>query len=485
MPLAFKTNPRPYQLDEFERHHADESRALWWEQGVGKTKPVIDSMAALHQAGELDVAIVLAPLSVAPNWTLDEIPTHLPEVDHRTFLWLSKRTGTKKFDDAWNDFARFPGLKILSMPYSALRTERARLAVKKLRKDRRIMSIADESWVIKGPGTKITKRALALAKVSDYRRVLNGTPVPDKPLDAYSQCRFADPDIWKRVHDLKDFKAFQLRYGVWNREDYHSKWELGDLVAYRNLEEVAAVVASLGDRLLKRDVLPDLPPKIYQKAYFDLEPAQRRIYEELSEDLRVTVDGAGTVTADMALVLLTRLQQIVSGYLPAEDGSREPHVQICEKNPRLEAFTETIEGLESQAIVWAKYDIDIDLVSRRLASTGRKFVTYDGRVDADARERARAAFKAGDVQFFVAKPKVAGSGLTLTGATTSVYYNNGFELFLRLQSEDRNHRIGQHNPVTYVDLVARDSVDEKILAALRRKHELAGVVTGDELQEWI
>lgn len=485
MSFAFQTTPRPYQLAEFEEHHADAGRALWWEQGVGKTKPVIDSMAALHEGGDLDVAVILSPLAIAPNWTLDELPLHLPErIDARTFLWLSKKTGTKKFDAAWSDFSKHPGLKIVSMPYSALRTERARLAIKKLRHKRRVMAVADESWVIKGPGTKITKRALALAKVADYRRVLNGTPVPDKPLDAYSQCRFVDPEVWKRERELKDFLAFQMRYGVWNKEDYHSKWELGDLVAYRNLEEVAEVVAMLGDRLLKKDVLPDLPAKSYQKAYFELEPKQRRIYDELSEELRVTVDGAGTITADMALVLLTRLQQIVSGYLPS-DGGVEPYVEICDKNPRLEAFSETVEGVDGQALVWAKYDIDVDLIERRLRQMGRSVVTYDGRVDHDGRERARAGFKAGDFQFFVAKPRVAGAGLTLVEATRSIYYNNGFELFLRLQSEDRNHRIGQHHPVTYTDIVGRETVDEKILSALRRKYELAGSITGDEIREWI
>ena len=89
------------------------------------------------------------------------------------------------------------------------------------------------------------------------------------------------------------------------------------------------------------------------------------------------------------------------------------------------------------------------------------------------------------MRFFVGQPRTGGYGITLTEATTVVYFSNSYDLEIRLQSEDRAHRIGQKKPVTYIDIVSPNTVDEKILQALEEKNILAGQVLGEEVKGWL
>jgi SNF2 family DNA or RNA helicase len=120
-----------------------------------------------------------------------------------------------------------------------------------------------------------------------------------------------------------------------------------------------------------------------------------------------------------------------------------------------------------------------------MALLGDEAVRYDGAVDEDGRLAARRRFQDGDARWFVGNPACAGTGLTLTAAATVVYYSNSFNLEHRLQSEDRAHRIGQRNAVRYVDLVAKGTVDSKIVAALRDKLDVASQITGDAARAWL
>ena len=113
-------------------------------------------------------------------------------------------------------------------------------------------------------------------------------------------------------------------------------------------------------------------------------------------------------------------------------------------------------------------------------------VDYYGLTPQDQRDKNKDAFQNDSkVRFLVGTPQTAGYGLTLTAANTVIYYSNGYDLEKRLQSEDRAHRIGQKKSVTYVDLMADDTVDEKIVQALRKKINIASEVLGEELKSWI
>jgi SNF2 family DNA or RNA helicase len=137
----------------------------------------------------------------------------------------------------------------------------------------------------------------------------------------------------------------------------------------------------------------------------------------------------------------------------------------------------------TKAIIWARFTADIDAIMQLL---GDQAVRYDGQVDDALRAENKHRFQQDDtVRFFVGNPKAGGKGLTLTAATTVIFYSNYYGLETRIQAEDRAHRIGQEHPVTYVDLIGLDTVDGKIVKALREKKKLADMITGDPMGDWL
>jgi SNF2 family DNA or RNA helicase len=179
-----------------------------------------------------------------------------------------------------------------------------------------------------------------------------------------------------------------------------------------------------------------------------------------------------------------RLQQICCGFLQPDDGE----IQSLDNN-RLKELLEITDELQGKAIIWASYTHDIQQIADALRDRfGPEAVaTYYGATAQDERQEIVERFqdKLNPLRFFVGQPRTGGYGITLTAANTVVYYSNSYDLEIRLQSEDRAHRIGQNNKVTYIDLVSPDTIDEKILKALRGKIDLAGKVLGEEARDWL
>lgn len=489
-----KTEPFDHQHELFERTRDLQAYALFWEMGVAKTKPVLDTIGHLYCSGEINGAVVLAPKAVAPNWVNDEMPLHLgiSPSDCRVFLWDTSKATGRGYQRELAEFLATPKelLAILVMSYDAIMTERkagakrglmkGREAAKKLLITRRCMMVLDESARVKSPDAKRTKRVLAAGKHAKFRRIMTGTPVANSPFDVYTQLRFLDPDIWKRI-GCGSFAAFKAMFGVWIehvRNDNGRAFKT--LVDYQNLAVLNKIVDQWGSRLLLEDVL-DLPPKSYEKRTFVMAPAQRKLYDELKREFIVWLDNGDMISAPLAITRMLRLQQVTSGYCPTDDGS----VVRIEPNARLSCLMDTLEDVPHQALIWAKFQMDIDQISEAIRANKGTCVVYDGRVSQADREIRRRSFKAGDVQFFVAHPAAAGEGLTLTEARTAIYYNSTYKLSDRLQSEGRLRRPGQEHPVNYIDLVASGTIDATIIRALRSKVNLAAQVTGDKLRAWI
>lgn len=490
-----KTTPFEHQREVFEATKDSEAFAFFWEMGCGKSKPVIDTAAHLWLEDEIDAMLVIAPKAVAPNWVNDELPLHMPDVvmeQAKVFLWDTGKAGNKGFQ---RDLAKFldPSdgkFQILVMSYPAIMTQRSRgsaRGVKKgleaaqaILKERRALFVLDESARIKGTNTKVTKRILAASQYAKYRRTMTGTPLTQSPFDAYTQLKFLDADVWKRV-GCDSPEAFRTMFGVWVehvRNDNGQKFK--QLVDYQNLPTLAKIVDAMGDRKLKDDVL-DLPPKLYAKRHFDMAPEQRKMYEKLRDEFLVELDDGDIISAPLAIQRILRLQQVTSGYCPTDDGE----MVLVDPNPRLACLNDLLDDVPHHAIIWAKFQRDVDQIAELLAKRGDSHVVYDGRTSQADREERRSAFKEGKAKYFVANPAAAGEGLTLTRARTVIYYNTSFKLGDRLQSEDRAHRIGQEHPVNYVDIVATGTIDTKIIANLRKKVDLAAQVLGDRLKEWI
>jgi SNF2 family DNA or RNA helicase len=245
------------------------------------------------------------------------------------------------------------------------------------------------------------------------------------------------------------------------------------------------MIQPISSRLTKEQAGLNLPPKLYQRLVYELAPDQRRVYDQLRKEFMVELDGGVLVTAALAIVRVLRLQQVACGYLPnPDDPEAEPILVPSTENPRLRAFMDWLEDVgKQQVIVWCRFTHDVDIICRELGPP--RCVRYDGEVGEKQKAEALDLFRSGRRQICVAKASSMGMGLTLVNSAISFYYSNTFSLLERLQSEDRQHRPGQHNPVTYIDLIADRTVDQKILAALRDDHEVARKVVGDAYRSWL
>jgi len=184
------------------------------------------------------------------------------------------------------------------------------------------------------------------------------------------------------------------------------------------------------------------------------------------------------------LTQLLRMQQVCSGFVRLDDGRIEEF-----SGNKLNELMEAMEEIDGKVIIWANFTHDILTIEKALAKEyGPESVrTYYGATGVEDRQQMVRDFQDMNhpLRFFIGQPRTGGYGLTLTAATTIVYYSNGYDLEVRLQSEDRAHRIGQKNNVTYIDIVTENTVDEKILRALRSKINIATEVLAESYKEWL
>jgi SNF2 family DNA or RNA helicase len=495
-----KQTPFPHQADEFNYSKDMPSRALFWEQGTGKTKPIIDTAAYLFIGGKINTLVVIAPNGVHRNWITDELPAHLPdclEKDVLPIYWESSKATTQAFKRKIQAAHAHKGLLILTFSYAGYMTKFARSTLWRIFQQRKVLLTLDEGHNIRKPGAKRTVSLQAAGHYPAYKRLLTGTPTDTGPFDMYSQCKFLQANIWRQL-DVDAFAAFKQHFGVWLTAEQVKKTEGYDpgfdqLLSYKNIEQLEGIIKTIGSRITKETANLNLPPKLYQKRYFEMSVAQEKAYGELKEEFLTELYSGETITAELAIVRLLRLQQVTCNYLPSDieddDKGTAKLVPVSQdSNPRLDCLLELLEETTGPAIIWARFTKDIDLIMSELNDpTVNKYraVRYDGRLNDDQRAESKRRFQAGEAQFFVANPAVGATGLTLTQAKTVIYYNNNFKLIDRQQSEDRAHRIGQHNAVTYIDIMCPGTVDEHIVKALRKKFNIAAQILGDDLKEWI
>ncbi len=334
----------------------------------------------------------------------------------------------------------------------------------------------DESTTIKNPKAKRTKNILMLSKLADYKRIMTGSPVTRNPLDLYTQCEFLDP----RHLNHPSYYSFRNRYAVVKGTNIAGR-TINLVVGYQNLAELAEKLKPFSYRVLKEDCL-DLPDKIYMKREIELSPEQNKVYKQMRKEALATLNGK-TVTTATALSQLMRLHQITCGHFSANDGT----IQNI-KNNRITELLDVLDEIEGKAIIWAHYQHDVETIVKQIEKQYGQgsVVHYYGKTLPEERDYAIKNFKDNDkVRFFVGTPQTGGYGITLTQANTVIYYSNGYDLEKRMQSEDRAHRIGQKKTVTYVDIIADDTVDTKIVKSLRKKINIASKVMGEELRQWI
>jgi SNF2 family DNA or RNA helicase len=458
------------------------------EQGTGKTWLTIADAERCFVAGKIEAMLVIAPNGVHTNWTRREIPTHM-EIPVVSYTWRGKPT-TKKEKAAFEKlFAplKSPALRVLAVNVEAANTPAGYEAIEEFLACFKTMAVVDESTRIKNPQAKRTKKIIKLCRNATARRILTGTPLTKAPTDLYSQFDF----LKEGLLGTRSYRAFVAEHAVLlGLDDPKMKAIMRQLAGktfgtpqvvaedengnkqWKNLDKLREMIAPHSYRVRKEDCL-SLPPKVYKRVYFELNAKQRNVYENLKEEYHYLHLEEHDMSFQ-AIAARTKLKQVVSGFINI-DG--QPYLIDPKDNPRMAAFKEVIELIDGQFIVWAMFEEEINQLMAALKEAGLRAASYYGATPQADRDRIIDDFQEGRLDVFVGHAAAAGIGITLTAAQVAVYYSCSFDNELRLQSEDRNHRIGTTgDSVLYYDIVAEDSIDEDVLRSLSVKTALADMV---------
>jgi SNF2 family DNA or RNA helicase len=462
--------------------------AMGAEQGTGKTWMLLADVEKRFNANEIDALLVIAPNGVHVNWVLKEIPTHL-ECPHTATFWISgasKRHQALLASQLKHDEDRPRHLIIHAMNIDAINTKDGKAHAERIFASfpaGRVAIVVDESHQIKNPAAKRTQAILQLGQKARVRRISSGTIVANSPLDLFSQYEFLSPGLLGTT----SYRAFVAEFAVIlpsssplvqdiiRRTGARGSPQIvarnaDGTLKFKNLEKLSALMAPHTFRVTKDECL-DLPAKIYQTHFFDLDHEQLRAYKHMVEERNWLRDD-GNIDTFTALTIITKLRQITSGFIMI-DG--EP-TGLVNSGPRLAALQELIENCQGQIIIWASFIEEIHQIENVLEK--ETVCTYFGETSQKDRVVAIDDFQSGKARIFLGNPAAAGMGLTLTAAETVVYYSSSFSLVDRVQSEDRCHRIGTTKHVVYIDLVARGTIDERIASALQSKKLTAETILG-------
>ena len=499
--FEFKTKPYEHQEETFDLIKDRTYYALEWEMGLGKTKCALDVSAYKFLAGQIDMVIVVTDKGVHENWVVREIPVHLAVDPKRvkTAFWNINRV-----EAGMRGMVEFEGLSIATMNFSVVARKKGEAFIRRACAERRVLLIVDESDRIATPSAAQTKALLRYGKLASARLIMTGTPIVNSPLDAWAPFNFLNPQIlgqdkfWAFKHRYSVFQELPgITHMVWRKDkktgrSIQVEEPVKVVVGHKNLDELKRRIDPHRSRLLKEDCL-DLPEKTYRRHPFELPDEYKKAYKSLKNDLMIELDGDRRVTAPLALTKLLRLQQLVCGFVVPEDAGMGDSDLIgeafSEVNPRIEALSQVVDRVQGKALIWAPWRYSLAEIEKCLSEKygADSVVTYSGATSTADRTYAINAFQDPDspVRWFIGQQQAGGRGLTLTQARDVIYYANTYSYALRLQSEDRAHRIGQTGTVTYTDLEAIATVDGKIIQALLDKQEIASMITGDRLKEWL
>ena len=457
--------------------------AYLMEMGTGKTITAIMDLMSLHHYEGVDNCVILAPKSVYRNWYKEITEFVAPDkTKYAISTWdpsLKDPVTKAKLTDLLQK--SIVPLNIFLMNIESLSSPKGVKFLEKylsVQDKEKTMMIVDESTVIKTHNAKRTKNLIKLAKDISYKRILTGTPVTKSPLDIYTQFAFLDPKILGQTN----YYAFRARYAkIINRPTSGGR-HFPLITGYQRLDELEEKIYSAAFRVKKEECV-DLPEKIYMKRFIPMSEKQLVAYESLRRNAMFIFNDKTTTTVNR-LSQIVKLHQVCCGFTINDQG--ETHDV---PNKRYDELLDVLEEVDGKVIIWATYRHNIETITRKLKEKygETKADAFYGDTASDDRLELVKNFQNQDhdLTYLIANPKTGGYGITLTASHTVVYFSNNYDLEIRLQSEDRAHRIGQKNKVTYVDFVCQGTVDEKILTALKNKVDIASQVMGDELKSWI
>lgn len=514
-------------LDKMLNHR---NFALLMAMRTGKSYVTTTDFGRMEKAGKADDFLVIAPAGVYRTWGTDfykhastdlagRIRMHIWSADQTSRAAVASMTAFLK----WRKGPRF-----LLVNVEALSSvKRAKEIVTEFASQRRCYCAVDESTTIKNVGSQRAKFVTeVLSPVLAFKRILSGLPTPRSPLDIYGQFLFLD----KSILGFDNWVSFEKRYadivkicilpserlkgmlkkraggdtlmlpGIGkvdvddlSRQDVLLELErrrvyvetIPKLSGYKNEEELATKIAPYSHRVKLEDCY-DMPPKNYAIREVRLTAEQERMYDEMRRQAHAEIldemEERGYVTAANVVTRMLKLHQILCGHTKDEDG-KEHH--FAER--RTEEVISILKEYDGKAVIWVSYDADVRKVAEAIEDEfGEGTVARFWGGNRSTREKEEKRFLDDyKCRYLVATPAAGGRGRTWTIANLLIYYSNINNLEHRSQSEERASGVDKKDYVNCVDLVVPNTVDVKILEALRAKIDMAGAITGDNWREWV
>lgn len=465
LPVPIRATPYRHQIEAFNfacglfgilpgSRKESGGCALLMEMGTGKSLTSIAITGALAEAGCIRRVLVVAPLSILGVW----------EEEFQKFaafpyaLAVLSGTGAKKLDTLRH--MNGAALQVAVVNYeSAWRLE------KDLSAWRPGLIIADEGHKIKTHNIAASKALHRLGQQAGYRLLLTGTVITNKAVDVFSQFKFANPAIFGQ-----SFYAFRSRYFDMVGYGNHTP------VLKKSMEaELTEKLHSISYRATKAECL-DLPETTDVIRQVELEPAALRIYKGLVKESYAELSG-GEVTAPNILTRLLRLSQLTGGFIGNDETAAVEQVSAA----KLSALEDILDGAAAEGkklVIIARFIPEIKAICKLLEKRGLRYSYITGEVK-DRGGQVSAFQNDPQVMVFVGQIATAGMGITLTAASAMVFYSLDYSMSNFEQAKARIHRVGQRMPCTYLYLVARGTVDEKVLLALKNKADLARTLVDD------
>ena len=413
----------------------------------------------MYEAGKIEKVLVCAPTSVCSVWPNDL--DNFASFKYQVRVLLGTKSNRLK---ALNELSGFPfkGLKIAVINYESTWREDIKEALEGWRPD---LVICDESQRIKTHDAAQSKQLHRLGDMAKYKLILSGTPVQNNAVDIFSQYRFLDPTVFGN-----NFYSFRNRYcimgGFNNRQ----------IIGYRSMDELIRKEYSIAYRVTKEDAL-DLPEQVFKTVQLEFEPKEKKLYDQLKKDSFAELEGGGQITATTVLTKLLRLQQLTGGFLVADEADKPKLVSEAKINALEDIIEDYVIGEGKKLVIFARFRAELDIIEKLIQKKKLKYGMIYGDIPQDDRGDIVKDFQENpDTKIFLAQIDTAGLGITLTAASTCVYYSVNWNYAAYSQSLARIHRIGQRNNCTYIHLVVKGTVDEKVLKALEAKEELAKTV---------
>lgn len=460
LPMPIKATPFKHQIAAYNFGLQIDNPAYLMEQGTGKTLTALAVIGRRYLNSQIKRVLIVAPAAVVPVWPKEFSDYADFDYDIKVLDGPVKVRG--KTLDNWQQ-SLF--LQVAVINYEATWRMEDELCL--WHPD---LIICDESQRIKTPSSAQSKCLHRLGRLAKYKMILTGTPVSQGPMDFFSQYKFLEPSIFGTSYTR--FKAHYMIMGG---------FEGRQTIGYQHIQELISKAHSIAFRVTKAETL-DLPEQVDQTLYCELEPKARRIYNDLLRESVTELDNEHIITAANVLSRLLRLSQLTGGYIGSGDDVNEV------SNVKLKLLDDTLSDLLStgkKVVVFARFTAEIKAIRRILEDKQVGYAWIAGEVAQGMRGDEVKRFQVdADCKVFVAQTRTAGLGITLTAADTAIFYSLDYSFADYDQARCRIHRIGQKNNCTYIHLLAKGTVDDKILKVLQQKRSVADDVV-DHWRDYI